>query len=254
MAIGISYKDHTEAANLAGKSVAEARRQYQALFGIPDRAKAVLNGRPVTTEHESEVRLHDCDELTFVVRTRSKMPILVGALLLTMAITGGIFAFTFTTASSTVSVTAAGSDFAAVSENVASPLTWTARGFFKGTIGAGNLFDIDTLASNYTGDLTATVTLANADALVEAYRVMVLKIQVYDGTGAQVDINGSDSVTGADFALLTLNNAETNLFIQGQATEFVVKVVSGFYVSNVWGSGWTSTYEDPQLFAEVAQR
>ncbi|MFH1003130.1 MAG: hypothetical protein V1780_03185 [Chloroflexota bacterium] len=190
----------------------------------------------------------------YKVKTRSKIPLLVGALLLTMAITGGIFAFTFTNASSTISVTSGGADFAAVSENVADPLTWTAQGALKGTIGAGNLFDIDTAASGYAGDLTATVTMANADQLTEVYRVLVLKLEVYDSDDNLVDINGDNVADAKDFALLTLSSAEANLFIKGQATLFTVKVASGFYVANIFGGGWTGGFEDPQLFAEVFQR
>ncbi|MFH0914679.1 MAG: hypothetical protein V1849_05290 [Chloroflexota bacterium] len=255
MAIGISYRDYTEAAEVAGRTVAEVRSRYQNVFSIPEGTRAMLNGKVVERGKEPEVKLHDSDELAFVHKARSKMPLLVGALLLVMAVTGGLFAYTYVTATSTLSVTATGTDFAAISENTSSPPAWSVHGFLKGSTGTGGLFDVDTATSGYPGDLVVSVSLANTDQLVKVYRVLSFKLEVYDAGNNKVDVNGDSTVNAKDFVLLTLTNGEANMFITQAAPSFyTIRLVSGFYSSHVWGGGWTSGYEDPLLFAEVAQR
>lgn len=43
----IRYGEYYEMADLAGKSVAQAREQYKQEFGIPDKAQAKLNGKGI---------------------------------------------------------------------------------------------------------------------------------------------------------------------------------------------------------------
>ena len=45
MSVGIGYKEYAESADLAGRSIAQVRQQYEKLFGISDRSQAILNGR-----------------------------------------------------------------------------------------------------------------------------------------------------------------------------------------------------------------
>ncbi len=252
--VEIRYTDNYEVVDLAGCTVGEAREQFKAEFGIPGKAKARLNGRPVKGKLEDETALADDDKLTFA-DPKGRGAILVGALMLALAITGGVFAYGYTTDSTSLTVTAAGADFAAVSANTSDLPTWTTFGFFKGSIsGPKPIFDIDTNASNYSGDMVVTISIANADELVSVYRVLVLKIQAIDGVGAKVDINDDATVDGKDFALLTLGNGSVDLFMGGAADNYTVRVASGFYVSHIWGQGWNSGDEIPLLFAEVAQR
>ena len=253
--VEIKYGEQYETADLAGKSVREARDQFKAEFGIPDKAKIRLNGKKVKGNLESETCLCDDDKVSFAV-SRGKGAFLVGALLLALAATGGVFAFGYITDSTTFTVDVITVDFAAVTANVTSKPAWTPYGFFKGSTGAGSLFNIDTATSGYTGDLTATVSIANGEQLVTVYRVLSLKIEIIGDNGTGVDVNG-DGVYDSDndFAILTLRNGAVDMFISQDAADlYHVNLKSGFYITNVKGLGFTATYEDPQLFMEIAQR
>ncbi len=241
--IEIRYSEHSEQADLAGESVAQAREQYTSALGVPDKAKAYLNGKRVKKELEPDLKLSDCDELSF--KEGSKMPLLVAALLLTLVVTGGMFAYAQTSVSVDVGVTLE-ADFVSVSANVTPP-TWTVFGKFKGTIPSGDLFAI-TPATNYPGDLVATVYIGNGDELVEVYRVLVMKISVYD--------DSHNLMVGPE--LLTLSKGEVDLALDlsgNPPSPFTVEVDSGFYISHGF-AGWApgTDYEDPFLYIDVTQR
>lgn len=57
MSVGISYNGHTEVADLAGVSLAEAHEMYTPVFDIPDKAQATLNGKELKKKLEPETRL-----------------------------------------------------------------------------------------------------------------------------------------------------------------------------------------------------
>ncbi len=116
--VEIRYGENYEVANLAGQSVAEAREQFKGEFGIAGKAGARINDRKVKGKMEAEVRLADNDRLTFTEAKVGKGVFLVGALLLALSVTGGVFAFGLTTASTDFDqVTKSGEDFATVSSN-----------------------------------------------------------------------------------------------------------------------------------------
>ena len=254
--VEIRYGESSEQADIAGMSVAEARERYGITFDIPDRAKAYVNGKPIKGDKESYLKLCDCDELTFKAGT--KVPVLLIAMLAALAATGGAFAYTFFTATTTIGVTAGGADFANVSVNMTVP-TWSVCGYSTGAVNTGDLFTIDTTPCSYTGDFIATVYLSNAEQLTKVYRIMVLKIEIWDNAGGQVDINGDGVVNAAgheDYALLTLRNGATDLFVTQPAppSSYNVKLAGGFYRTHIWGTGWTAGYQAPQLLIELAQR
>lgn len=254
--VEIRYGDQYEVTNLAGQTISEAREQFRSEFGIPDKARARLNGGKVKASAESDTVLNDDDKLSFAA-SKSRTPFLIGALLLALAVTGGVFAYGFTTTSVTINASTTGYDFASVTGNFSDLPTWTTYGKFRGAIsGPKPIFDINTSNSTYTGDLTITVSLANADQLSTVYRVLALKLTLKesdDGT-TLVDINEDSANNSADFVLLTLSNGSVDMYPDGTAGSMTIFVESGFYISNIVGGGWTSGYEDPQLFAEVAQR
>ena len=255
--VEIRYGENYEVANLAGQSVAEAREQFKAEFGISGKARARINDNKVKGKMEAEVKLADNDKLSFTEARAGKGAFLVGALLLALSVTGGVFAYGLTTASTDFSsVTASGEDFAEVSSNTSSAISWTPHGKFKGTTGGGTLFDVDTQTSGYNGKSTISVSIANGDELVSVYRTLAMFIKVYGSHGDAVDINGDGNVDSDDFALLTLSNGAVDLFLSANATGdyYTVKLDSGFYATNIKGTGWVSGYEQPLLYAEVAQR
>jgi len=254
--VEIRYGENVEKAELAGRSVSEVRELLGEELGIPGKAKARLNGKKIKGSLEEETYLCDEDQLSFV-QPRGKGLFLVGAMLLALAATGGVFAFGWINATTTLNAVAATSDFAKVSANTSDPLTWTPYGFFKGAIsGPKPIFDIDTATSNYTGDLVVTVTLANADELVRCYRVLALKIELVNSSdNSVIDINESGGGDAEDYGLLTLGNGEVNMFPDGSAGSMTVRVKSGFYITHIYkAANWGSNYEDPVLFCEVAQR
>jgi molybdopterin converting factor small subunit len=254
--VEIRYGEYYEVADLAGQTISEAREQFRAEFGIPDNARAKLNGSKVKGSAELDTVLNDDDKVSFAV-SKAKGAYLVGALLLALAATGGVFAFGWINASTTINVMAASSDFAKVTENGSDPLSFQPYGFFKGATGNGTLFDIDTMTSGYTGDLVVTVSIANGDELAKCYRVLALRLYMARGDGTVIDINESGGAgdISEDYALLTLGNGEVNLFPQGSANFSYVKVKNGFYITHIWKqANWTESYEDPILFCEVAQR
>lgn len=254
--VEIRFKGNYEVADLAGKSLADVRQDYEGRFDIPAKATVKLNDRKVRQSQEESIKLRDSDEVRFGVERAGKGTLLAGALMLALALTGATFAFGYLTNSVTLTtVSAAGGDFASVAAAGGTP-TFTVYGNTKGTIPAGNLFSVNTTAG-YPGDLTVTVAIANGDQLSKVYRVLNLFITAENSTGGPMDING-DGVynSGNDFALLTLSNGSVDLYINQTygSDNYTVRVDRGFYVSNIWGSGWSSGYHQPVLYAQVAQR
>jgi methyl-accepting chemotaxis protein len=99
--VEIRYREQYGIANLAGQTVSEAREQFKTEFGIPDKARAKLNSSKVKTSAEFDTVLNDDDKLTFSI-SRGKGAYLIGALLLALAANGGVFAFGFFNASTTL--------------------------------------------------------------------------------------------------------------------------------------------------------
>jgi|GEM_PF-604162 len=254
--VEIRYGEQYEVTDLAGQTIGEAREQFKSEFGIPDKARARLNGSKIKSGAEIDTVLNDDDKLTFAV-TRSKAPYLVGALLLALAVTGGIFAFGFINATTTLNATTVNSNFADVTVNTTGvgACTWTAFGFFKGSIpGPNSIFNV-TPAVGYTGDLVTTVTLGNADQLVKRYRVLSLQLEMVDATtNVTLDINESGVADANDWVMLTLDNGSVSMFTKAGATPMAVRVKKGFYITHVYPRlGWSGS-ASPDLFCEVAQR
>ncbi len=250
--VEIRYRDHFEVSELAGQTVSEARNRFKAEFDIPNKAQVKLNGSKVKASAELDTVLNDDDKLTFA-QHRSTGVYLIGALLLALAVTGGIFAAGFINATTTLTATTVNSNFADVSVNSDfSNITWNAFGFFKGSIaGPHSVFNISP-ANGYAGNLVTTVTLGNADQLVSRYRVLALQLDMYDNaTANETDISGG---AGNYWTMLTLDNGSVSMFTAAGSDNMTVRVKSGFYITQVYPTaGWTGS-ASPDLFCEVAQR
>ncbi len=251
--IEVKYGDHSEQVNLASRSVAEIREQYHETFDIPRKAVAVVNGKEVKRKLEPETMLNENDELYFEIKKGSRKPLLIGALLLALALTGGLFAWTYTTATVTVTPTTSGSDWAGLesSENV----TWTCvTGKYRGTVGSGSLFKIQT--DNCTAaDFVVDVFLTNTDELVQCYRALNMKMQITPS--ATTSGNCSDErYFGTDgFELLTLNNDHVSFTVSGStdATHYVY-LAGGNYVTNAWGWGSSCSYLAPTFYCDIEHK
>ena len=88
--VEIKYRENLEVSDIAGHTVAEARDLYKQSLDIAGKATAYLNGKKVSFNKELATLLNDDDRLVFRLSS-SKSAYLVGALLLALAITGGIF-------------------------------------------------------------------------------------------------------------------------------------------------------------------
>lgn len=241
--VEIRYGERYEMADLAGRSIADAREQYKPEFGIPDKAQARLNGKGIGKKHEPITALGHNDSLTFAEKSRKGL-FFIGAILLALAITGGIFAYGATTA--TVSLTLTDQpDFASVAADP-SPPTWNVWGSYKGKVVAGDLFVI-TPDAGWTGDMSVVVTLTNAHDLIEAYKMLVFEIEVWDDVAAA-------KATGSTTEYITLGKGDIDIdFTQGApAGTYTVKIISGFYITHK--GGWTQNKEDPNLLCQVLQR
>ena len=250
--VEIIFGDNRELARLEGKTVAEVRKEYEDEFEIPGRAEAVLNGVQLKKKLESDTKLDEGDELCFVTKSRVRTPMLITAALVALALTSGVFAYTFITDSlSFTNVSDAGGDFASISAG-SSP-TWSTYGHHKGTI-SGNTTIFSVITNGYPGDLVSTVSISNADSLTKVYRVLSMKIEVYDTNNAKMDINSDNTVDGDDYTLLTLKNGAVDVFInQATSDNYSINVLSGFYISHVH-AGWGTGVVGPTLFCDVAQR
>ncbi|MBN1161715.1 MAG: hypothetical protein JXA17_07210 [Dehalococcoidales bacterium] len=256
--VEIRYGDQYEISDLAGQTVSEAREHFKSEFGIPDKASARLNGSKIKGNVELDTVLNDDDKLTFAV-SRSRTPFLIGALLLALAVTGGVFTFGFINASISVGGLAT-NDFASVTSN--STLSWTPYGYYKGAIAAAAnatpIFNVDTLSSTYAGDLAVTVSLANGDTLAKCYRMLALRLVMCDSNGDLMDINEDGTIDASDYVLLTLDNGSVSMFPNGigGGDEMTVRIKSGFYITHIYkGANWaTASDYQPFLFCEVAQR
>jgi hypothetical protein len=259
--VEIRYGNNREAAELAGLTVEEAREQFRTGFGIPNKARAILNGGKVKRSLEIDTVLNDDDELAFAV-PKHRGAYLVGATLLALAVTGGVFAYGFVNASTTLSATVAEYNFADVSVNTTgiSSLTWSGYGFFKGGIPANAsnngtpIYNIDTQSSGYTGDLVVSVSIANGDQLAKRYRTLAMKIAMCYPDGSLMDINESGAADANDWVMLTLNNGTVSMYTGGTANTTTVRVLGGYYITHARPfAGWEGS-ASPELYCEVSQR
>jgi len=247
--VEIRYGEQYEVTDLAGQTISEAREHFSHEFGIPEKANARLNGSKVKSSAELDTVLNDDDKLTFAV-SRGKGAYLVGALLLALAVTGGVFAYGWVNATATLSGSTSDYNFADVSANN-SIAAWTAHGNYKGDIAAGNLFNVEP-APGYTGDLVVSVGLGNAGDLAKRYRVLSLQLEmVYSDNTSPLDISAGN---GAVWTMLNLKNGTVDLFPEVATANMTVRVKDGFYITHAKGIGAWGGSAAPELFCEVAQR
>jgi molybdopterin converting factor small subunit len=247
--VEIKFGEQFEVSDLAGRTVSEAREQFKSEFGIPDKAKARLNGGKVKASAELDTVLNDDDRLTFAV-SRGSGIYLIGALLLALAVTGGVFAFGWVNDTTDIDATISNYNFADVEEsnNVTG---WSGHGNFKGDISAGTLFNVNP-APGYSGDLVVSVGLGNAADLSEQYRVLSLQLEmVYTANASVIDISAGN---GAEWVLLNLKNGSVDMFPENPTANMTIRVKDGFYITQAKGTGAWGGSADPELFCEVAQR
>lgn len=171
--------------------------------------------------------------------------LLLVALVAVLLATGGMFAYTFTTATATIGVTAPASDFASVTAG--SPTAPTVFGKFTGTWPVSTLYTI-TPNAGYTGDLVITVYLVNAGEIIRYYQHLNMKLEFWDSANTTADEQGEAQV-------LNLQNAAV-LFTWANATgtsPYRVRITGGSFRLHPFKTLTGGSYQ-PQIWAEITQR
>lgn len=171
--------------------------------------------------------------------------IIVIALLAALLVTGGVFAYAFTTATATIGVSTPTSDFATVTAgSVTAP---TVFGRFTGTWPTGDLYTI-TPDADYRGDLIITVYLTNAGELIRYYQHLNMKLEFMDSTNTTADEQGEVQV-------INMQNSQVLFtWANGQGTgPYTVKITGGSFRIHPFKSLTGGSYQ-PQLWAEITQR
>jgi len=241
--VEIRYGEHYDIADLGGETVAHAREQFSKEFEIPAKAEARINGKGISRRQESKIKLYCDDRLTFGQKSRKGL-LLVGAILMALAASGGAFAFTATTDTVDLTVTS-NNEYASVAAATSGTPGWEAFRNFKGSTGSGDLFVITPDAS-YNGDFSVICNIANGDTLTDVYRVLVLKIKIMDSNPTTPKIVGEESY-------LTLSNGECSFDVNqvGFVAPYNVELVSGFWVSN---KNYTAGSQSPTILCDIVQK
>ena len=174
---------------------------------------------------------------------------LIVALMASLAVTGGMFAYAYT--SQTTTITATGTaDFAAISPNTTSPCNYSIFGNYRGAIPAGNLFSIN-VTSGHNGDVSVNVYLGNADQLGKNYGLWLMRIglvDVADNTTQDVEMI---------YKPLTLQNGIVSFVADNlsSSNEYAIRCDGGVYKAHPWAyitrGGWGTI--NPSITAEVLQ-
>ena len=171
---------------------------------------------------------------------------LLFALLALLGVGGSMFAYTYTTATTTIAISAPASDFATVTTGNITAVP-TVFGKYTGTWPSNTLFNIAPNAS-YPGDLVIRVSLVNAGALIRAYEHSNMTLQFVDSASQTVDEQRG-------FQVLNLDNAEVEFtWANGTGTApYRVMLTGGSFRLHPWKSLSGGSVQ-PQLWCEILQR
>ena len=147
-------------------------------------------------------------------RNTKKKLYLIAALVLVLVLSGGLYAYTYTTAAGTIGIAAPTGAIATYNETATQP-DWDSvtdnlsENTTCGECPTGELFEV-TPNPSYSGDLQLGIYLTNTADLIKAYQY--LNMEVYVG--------GSDSASETpNYRLLSLQNGQASFSLGGlQAT------------------------------------
>ncbi len=153
---------------------------------------------------------------------------LIIAFLLVLIISGGTYAYTYTTAVGTINIAAPTGDIATSNATATQP-DWNSvlsANTTCGDVPTGNIFSINPNPA-YTGDLLANIHLANVGSLIKAYQYLNMQVYVASSASASETPN---------YKILTLQN--------GQATFSLLELVAS---SNTWTQTSQADFEGGTL-------
>ena len=174
---------------------------------------------------------------------------LATALLAALAVTGGLFAYAYTIASTSLSATDASADFGSIVASTTNTVpNYSPFGTYRGRIGAGNLFDV-TPDTGYQGDIGINVYLDNIDQIGYKYGMFMVKLRLMNSANQSMDVDGVDKP-------LTLRNGVVSFTSNNMTggTTYYIYCVGGVYRTFPWayltgaGGSWT-----PSFTAEILQ-
>lgn len=202
--------------------------------------------------------MKDRDKLSF--RARSRLLPLIGSLVLALAITGAMFAGTYTTAALELDATEK-DEFATVTTYSAPSWPTNVWCRYKGSVPTGQLFKI-TPEATYTGDLVVKVHLTNIDKLAKGYRYLKMRLKLYYFAACVPlkDVTAWEDGTHP-YELLNLENGVVTFVAkEGVGGDddhyYYVYLDGGCWHAHPWkvGSVPDSTYYSPMLYCEASQR
>jgi len=177
---------------------------------------------------------------------------LVIALVATLAVTGGMFAYAFTVDTTQLSVSSSDADFCTIAGNMTVP-QFNTFGTFRGKIDPGYLFKF-TPQTNYPGDIAINVYLDNIHEIGYKYGMFMLKVDIVDPSdNTTKSIDGIARVLSLNKGVTTLVTTTANISYGSEYKIYTsggtFKTFPGTYLSTVTGQGnWA-----PSFTAEVVQ-
>ncbi len=170
---------------------------------------------------------------------------LILGLIALLTVTGGMFAYTFTTATATIGVVAPTSDFATVEAANVTGLAPTVFGKFGGTWPSGTLYTIAPDPA-YTGDLVIHAYLVNAGELLRYYQHLNMTLEFWDSSNTTADEQGIIQV-------LNLQNSDVLFTWANASGNYTIELTGGSYRLHPWKT-LTGGSVQPQLWLEITQR
>ena len=170
----------------------------------------------------------------------------IGALVAALAVTSGLFAYAYTSQTTTLGAVSLSSDFANVTVNNTVG-NFNVLGSFRGKIPQGNLFNVT--PSDYSGDLQVNVYLDNIDQLSAKYGLLLMRVRLVDSGNSTVDVENATKP-------LTLNNGVVSLTAASLTanTTYYVQTTGGVYRTFPWAHIGTSGGSFvPSITCEVLQ-
>ena len=179
---------------------------------------------------------------------------LVIALAVSLAVTGGMFAYAYTTASVSITGDSKSADFARISSNKTGNTTFSVWGNYRGKIDGFQIFTVQPQA-DYTGDLTVNVYLDNLDELSSKYALLLMRIALTDDVALSnpVDLEGMAKPLTLNNGMVSFTAINTSNFTSTGLGLHVV-CYGGVYRTFPWGYLTQSggSYH-PSFTAEVLQ-
>lgn len=175
---------------------------------------------------------------------------LVIALVVSLAVTGGLFAYAYTTSSTSFAVSGTDFDFGDITANTTDIPTYSTFGSYRGAIPAGYIFNVSK-ESGYMGDIGINVYLNNIDEIGYKYGMFMVRLNLVQySDNASVDVEGFDKILSLRNGVVSFTSAAN----MTDGTTYHILCKGGVYRTFPWsyltgaGGSWI-----PSFTAEVVQ-